>query len=355
MKSEARDKLIELYSEEVQEILGKPPRWILSWGITLLFSVVILLFVGSWLFKYPDIIISDITVTTENVPANLVAKSSGKITGLFANDNEKVRKGQIIAVVENPAVTNDVLTIKKILSDFTSENWLDVSFLNKISQTSFILGEVDQSFALFRSKLEEYIKYTSRDYSGKKIASIETQLVNYSGLITQMKKKVSLQLEDLAISIGQYQRDSGLYNQKVLSSADFETSKMNLLQKKFTAETAKTTLTTTQIQYSQLEQQVMELRQDRSAQNETYELSLKQMLSNLRASIAQWEQNYVLVSPVDGNLTFSRIWSIHQNVTAGELVVTVIPSAQGKIIGILKLPVAGSGNSPITQIWNSGW
>jgi HlyD family secretion protein len=118
---------------------------------------------------------------------------------------------------------------------------------------------------------------------------------------------------------------------------------MKLLQKKFTVETANTTLTTTQIQYFQLKQQVMELRQDRSAQNEDFELSLKQMLSNLKASIAQWEQNYVLISPVYGHLTFSRIWSLHQNVTAGELVVTVIPSAQGKIIGILKLPVAGSG------------
>jgi HlyD family secretion protein len=46
---------------------------------------------------------------------------------------------------------------------------------------------------------------------------------------------------------------------------------------------------------------------------------------------------------VVGRLTFSRIWSLHQNVIVGELVVTVVPSAQGKIIGILKLPVAGSG------------
>jgi multidrug resistance efflux pump len=343
MESEVRDKPIELHSEEVQEILGRPPRWILSWGITLLFSIVILLFVGSWLFKYPDIIVSEITVTTENVPANLVAKSSGKITGLFAKDNEHVNKGQIIAVIENSAVTDDVLAVKKIINEFTMENWLDGSLLGKISNTTFILGETEQAFSLFRSKLEEYIKYTARDYSEKKIAAIESQLINYRGLIAQMKKQVSLQLEDLAITRGQYLRDSLLYTQKVFSPADLETSKMNLLQKTFTVETAKTTLTNAQIQYSQLGQQVMELRQERYAQNEIYELTLKQMFSNLKASIAQWEQAYVLITPVEGNLTFSRIWSIHQNVTAGELVVTVVPADQGKVIGILKLPVAGSG------------
>jgi hypothetical protein len=220
MGSEEREKLIELYSEEVQEILGKPPRWILSWGVTLLFSVVLILFAGSWLFKYPDIIVSEITVTTENVPANLVAKSSGKITGLYAGDNEQVRKGQIIAVIENSAVTNDVLIIKEILKDLPSENWLDIASLNKISKTSFILGEIESSFSLFRSKLEEYIKYTARDYSEKKIAGIETRMVYYSGLIKQMQKQVSLQSEDLDITRGQYRRDSLLYAQKVLSSAD---------------------------------------------------------------------------------------------------------------------------------------
>jgi multidrug resistance efflux pump len=343
MEQGEKDKPIELYSEEVQEILGTPPRGILSWGITLLFTVIVLLFIGSWVFKYPDIIVSDITVTTENVPANLVARSAGKITGIFAGDNEQVKKGQIIAVIENTAVTNDILNLKEILKDFDSENWLNVSSLNQISKTGFVLGEVESSFSSFRSKLEEYIKYTERDYSNKKIASIENQLINYSGLITQMQKQVSLQLEDLAITKGQYQRDSLLYIQKVLSPADFESSKMNFLQKTSAAESSKTSLTNAQIQYSQLEQQILELKLDRSTQNEGYELSIKQTLSNLKASIAHWEQNYLLISPVNGKLTFSRIWSLHQNVTVGELVVTVVPSAQGKIIGILKLPVAGSG------------
>jgi multidrug resistance efflux pump len=343
MEPGEKDKSIELYSEEVQEILGTPPRGILSWGITLLFLVIVLLFIGSWLFKYPDIIVSDITVTTENVPANLIARSAGKITGIFAGDNEQVKKGQIIAVIENTAVINDVIFLKEILKDFDPENLLNVSYLNKISKVGFVLGEIESSFSSFRSKLEEYIKYTERDYSNKKIASIENQLVNYSGLITQMQKQVSLQLEDLSIAKGQFQRDSLLFIQKVLSPADFESSKMTFLQKIYITESSKTSLTNARIQYSQLEQQVLELKLDRSSQNEEYELSIKQMLSNLKASIAIWEQNYVLISPVDGKLTFSRKWSLHQNVTIGELVVTVVPSTSGKIIGILKLPVAGSG------------
>jgi multidrug resistance efflux pump len=343
MEIESRDQLIELHSDEVQEILGKPPRRIVSLGIILLFILVTLVFFVSWLFKYPDVIVSEITVTTENVPANLVAKSSGKITGLYVDDKEQVDKGQIIAVIENTAATADVLTLKGILRTMASDHWLDNSLLDQLNKGSFVLGEIEPSFALFRSKLEEYIKYSELDYSEKKIASIENQIVYIKNLIIQIQKQVSIQNEDLCITKRQFLRDSTLNIQKFLSIADVEKSKMNLLQKSYTVENAKSSLMNAQIQYSQLEQQVLELRLERSSKNEDYELSLKQYLSNLNAAIALWDQKYVLNSPVAGRVTFSRIWSIHQNVAAGDLVVTIIPSCQGKIIGILKFPLAGSG------------
>ena len=48
------NKDIELRSEEVQEVMGQVPAWIVRWGITLLFLVVVALLVGSCFFKYPD-------------------------------------------------------------------------------------------------------------------------------------------------------------------------------------------------------------------------------------------------------------------------------------------------------------
>ena len=44
---EKRNKDIELRSEEVQEVMGQVPAWIVRWGITLLFLVVVTLLVGS--------------------------------------------------------------------------------------------------------------------------------------------------------------------------------------------------------------------------------------------------------------------------------------------------------------------
>lgn len=44
---EKRNKDIELRSEEVQEVMGQVPAWIVRWGIRLLFLVVVTLLVGA--------------------------------------------------------------------------------------------------------------------------------------------------------------------------------------------------------------------------------------------------------------------------------------------------------------------
>lgn len=110
---------IELRSEEVQEVLGNVPGWILRRGITLLALIVVMLIVGSWFFKYPEIISSQLTLTTANPPANIIARTSGKISELFVDDLENVRAGSPLALIENPAALTDVLCVDTILQQIS--------------------------------------------------------------------------------------------------------------------------------------------------------------------------------------------------------------------------------------------
>jgi len=67
------------------------------------------------------------------------------------------------------------------------------------------------------------------------------------------------------------------------------------------------------------------------------------MVSQLKAGIQAWEMSYVLMSPIDGKITFTRYWVSNQNVQAGEEVFTVIPMTASRHIGKAMLPVARSG------------
>lgn len=113
---------IELRSEEFQEVLGGVPPWILRWGITGLAFVVVLLLAGSAVFKYPDTISAQVTLTGSTPPAAVVARSSGKLKELFVSDNRNVNAGEYLAVIDNPANTEDVQLLKAYLDSLNMDN-----------------------------------------------------------------------------------------------------------------------------------------------------------------------------------------------------------------------------------------
>ena len=73
------NKDIELRSEVVQEVMGQVPAWIVRWGITLLFLVVVALLVGSCFFKYPDVITADMTLTGQHPATAVVSIAAVRI------------------------------------------------------------------------------------------------------------------------------------------------------------------------------------------------------------------------------------------------------------------------------------
>ena len=102
---------IELRSEEFNEVLSTVPAWIIRWGITMTACVVLMLLVGSAVFKYPDIISSTVTLTGTTPVSAVVARSSGKLQELYVENNQKVKANALLAVIENPAKTEDIIRL----------------------------------------------------------------------------------------------------------------------------------------------------------------------------------------------------------------------------------------------------
>ena len=91
-------------------MMGQVPAWIVRWGITLLFLVVVALLVGSCFFKYPDVITADMTLTGQHPATAVVTRAAGKIQELLVRDNRPVRQGDWLAVIENHADISSPVT-----------------------------------------------------------------------------------------------------------------------------------------------------------------------------------------------------------------------------------------------------
>jgi HlyD family secretion protein len=70
---------------------------------------------------------------------------------------------------------------------------------------------------------------------------------------------------------------------------------------------------------------------------------LKTAYSELVSAIENWEQLYLLISPIDGTVTFNSFWTSNQFVNTGDKVLAVVFRHSGAIIGRIKSPSSGSG------------
>ena len=103
-----KEEKIELRSEEVQEVMGQIPSWILRWGITLVGLIMVGLAIGSYLFKYPDTLMAEVTVTMATPPIEMYARVTGRLEHMTARHLQQVNPDEALAVLENTADFKDV-------------------------------------------------------------------------------------------------------------------------------------------------------------------------------------------------------------------------------------------------------
>ena len=69
---------LELRSENVQDILTQPPHWMIRWGNTVIFVILLMVLLMSYVIKYPEFIPAPIVVTSKNPPEKLEARTNSK-------------------------------------------------------------------------------------------------------------------------------------------------------------------------------------------------------------------------------------------------------------------------------------
>lgn len=340
---EKQYKEVELRSEEVQEVMSEIPPWILRCGITTLFVIVMALLIGSWFFKYPDTITAEITVTSLEPPAGIIARSTGKMDEIYAKNNQTVTAGTPLAVIQNPANSSDMLSLIETIKRWKITGYSDESALSLFSEKSLALGGIQSVYAIFLNSLSDYQNHLKLNYYPQKIASQQKQLTTqheYYNWIIRQEPVVNEQFHTSKII---FERDSILLSKNVISGNEYDISKNNFLQTKQSYLSFNASLKQSELQLMQGEENLLDLWQQARELEQKYQLSLQNAIEALNAQIKAWERDYLLISPINGVVTQMGVWSSNQNVNAGETVFTVVPSQQDKPKGKALLPIQGSG------------
>lgn len=339
------EKKIELRSEEVQEILTRVPHWMIRWGTILIFGIILMLLFTSWFIKYPDIITTQIVITTNIPPEKLIAKVSGRITAILVKDGVDVSESTPLAIIENSAYYKDVFLLKKIV-DTIHINKVEFPFeLLKFAQ----LGEIESSFALFQ-------KESIADDLNSKLQPYQVEGMSQTYEAIQLKERLNLlesqkiiNQNELALAKIDLNRNEGLFKKGIIASQELEKHQLSYLQVDRSYKILLSTISQLKSSLNELNRNSKTTQINESKDNVNLERNVIQSFYQLKKVIRDWELNYVLRSSIIGKVTFLQIWTENQTVNAGDNVFTIIPKNENGYIGKVKAPVLNSGKIKIGQ------
>ena len=161
-------KDINLRSEEVQEILTRVPHWLIRWGNIVVLSIVLLMLGVSWMIKYPDMISTQISITTQVPPQKILAKTSGRIEAILVKDKENVAnqvkkiRGDKSPKKINPETTeSDAISTSQMSYDNRIAN-LD-TYINQLSShPQYVPNETEIQVATLQAYHQELATASSQ-------------------------------------------------------------------------------------------------------------------------------------------------------------------------------------------------
>ena len=335
------EREIELRSEEVQDLLTRMPHWMIRWGNAIILMIIVLVLFFSWFVKYPEIVTTQISITTQIPPEKLVAKSSGKIERILVQDRSIVTEDTPLAVIENPADYNDVFLLKSLIDNIKT-NQEDFNFpLEKLPVLN--LGTIESAYALFE---KDYLAYKlNKDLEPYQI-DITAQNVETS----QQHERLKLLIEQKEIGKRELQykkqeleRNRKLHEKGVISTQEWEQKNVEYLQQEKNSNSLDSQISQLRSSLNDLNRNKRTTTVNQSRDDINFLRNAILSFNQLKKAITEWELAYVLRSSISGQVSFMQIWTENQTINAGENTFVIIPQAQSDLIGKIKAPLLNSG------------
>jgi len=341
---------IEIRSEEVHEILSYVPNWMIRWGNTLFFLLIILLLFITWFIKYPDIIISEAIITTEIPPQKEYAKITGKIDVLFVKDTQDVIDNETLAIIENTANYRDVFYLKSVIDTIKVQKKYFNFPIDKMP--ILFLGNIETSYSLFENNYIHYILNKELDpFSNEEIANKITASELNRRLINLQSQK-SLNERELEFKQKDLKRNLFLFERGVISKEKYENKQLEYLQAEINYKNMTSSISQLRESISNSKKTSNATRISRIREEMTLLKNVIQSFNQLKISIKDWEMQYVLSSKINGKVSFLDYWSENQTVSQGDLVFTIIPNENSSFIVKLRTPAQNFGKVRVGQAVN---
>ncbi|GEM63908.1 hemolysin [Sphingobacterium faecium NBRC 15299] len=289
--------------------------------ITCITLVVVGLF--TWFIKYPETVTTRSKLTGTNAPKPLIAKQNLRLAHLFISDNQQVKQGDIIAVLESTADYNEILRLEQLLKNI--EDNIQKGSLNNIKsdmQQSFQhLGELQGDYQSFVQAYIPFRDYVLGDYVSKRkqLLNKDLSIVNQSKSVLNDQK--SLQKKDMDLTQTTVDKNKLLLDEKLISEEEYRNLNSQYINKQMNEPQLRSGFIGNEAQVNAINKELTELDNKISIEQSLFE----QAVLHFKSKIDLWKQNFLLVANCTGKLVFSSFLQVNQNLESGKVIANIIP------------------------------
>lgn len=328
-------------TEEVRDIIERMPNNFAKYVTYLVFGIVGLLLLFGYVVKYPDIILGEVTISSQQAPLRLVAEQNGKLKINHINSQDTVKTGQLLAWIDNPGHPTLVQKIKNNIKNFKLDSLKARKFYDSLTK-NINLGDLTIPYSTFLTSLKQLADYQDHKLHDKQHKSLRIILHEQKQALGTLIEKENLSKENIKLNQKFLERDSILLARKVISQAEYERSLASNIN---SADQYKTSLRNTGALREQISNTDYSIQQNKITKTERelqLELELITAYNNMINKINLWEKQYLITAPIDGKVQFLKFWNQNQFVQAEEALFSIVPE-QNQIFGQVLLPISGAG------------
>lgn len=325
--NDGNSRMPELRNTQVDEILNQPPSWLVSWGVSVFFFVLIILFGVTWFVEYPDLVGAKLKVISDNAPKSVNAKMEGRLTKLMIKEGDLVQTGEHLAYLESTASIDEVLrlenSINQLIQLSAANNFEGIHHTN--IPLFFSLGELQKPYQTFQEALVRSQSSMANGSYLKKKGAVNRDIHTLTNIQQNTRAQLELQEKDLQMAYEEAQSQQRLSDKGFVSKQDARNAQSRYLSKKQAFEQAKGALDNNSMSQNQKQQELIELDKNIIEQKN----NLTQSINSLKSDIEAWKQRYIAVAPIAGKVNFLTNLQENQMIKAGQELLYVLPEGTG--------------------------
>lgn len=313
-----------LRSSELNEIISHQPSFLIRWGITIFFFILIGVFIGCWFIQYPDIINSTAKLTSINAPKEVKAKIDGKLIKLIAEEGKLVKPFEILGYIESRGNHVTIIALANKLDSISKELHLQPQLLASKRNDEIYgneLGEIQPQYQTFQLAFNNFKQYLKDGFYERKKQMLLQDVSNILKLEKNLKLQIVLLEEDLKLQQETFDANEKMSKEKVISSLDFRTEKSRLIGKKMTLPQLKAALISNESNQLEKKKEIAQLDNEISQQKNIF----SEALNTFRVQIEDWKAKYLLIAPIGGNIKFANFLQQNQQLQNNQTVCFINP------------------------------